>query len=250
MYIPYIRHEVCRADKDAVRTIYSCDAVHYVVGGHGYFNGRRLGAGEGFVCRKGQAAKYRPDRSDPWEYYWIRTEGDDTDKFFDLIASDDDGVFRHNLACELKSLCELMHATDRPGCESLKSGAFVEIVMKLHSPGNSEKLTAAERYTVRTKQMIEGNLCGSLRISDIAKALHLNRCYLRNVFYECEGMSPCAYRRKKRMDYAAKLLSGTEYPIGIIADSVGYTDQLQFSREFKKSFGISPSNYRKSHRCD
>ena len=250
MYIPYIRHEACRADKDTVRTIYSCNAVHYVVGGHGYFNGRRLGAGEGFVCRKEQAVKYRPDRSDPWEYYWIRTEGDDTDRFFDLIPSDDDGVFRHNLACELKSFCELMNATDRPGCESLKSGAFVEIAMKLHSPDNSEKLTAAERYTMRAKQMIEENLCVSLRISDIAKDLHLNRCYLRNVFYECEGMSPCAYRQKKRMDYAAKLLSGTEYPIGIIADSVGYTDQLQFSREFKKSFGISPSNYRKLHRCN
>lgn len=248
MYIPYIRREACRADKAVVRTIYSSDAVHYVVGGHGYFNGRRLGAGEGFVCRKGQAAEYFPDRSDPWEYYWIRTEGDDTDRFFDLIDFDDDGVFRHELYRELKSFCELMSATDRPGCESLKSGAFVDIAMKLHSPDDAKALTVAEAYTMRAKQMIEENLCGNLRISDIAEAMHLNRGYLRNVFYKCEGMSPCAYRQKKRMDYAAKLLSGTEYPIGIIADSVGYADQLQFSREFKKYFGISPSNYRKSRR--
>ncbi len=247
MYLTHTRHEVCKPDKKTIKHVYCCDVAHYIVAGYGFYNGRRLGAGEGFVCRYGEAAEYYPDPSDPWEYYWIRMEGADNHHFFDLIKTDRGNVFSHDLSGEIKALHDLMRTFDSPLYESLKSTAFPEIAMKLHSPDAAKELSTAEKYTERVKRIIEENLCESPRIAEIAGKLHLNRCYLRNIFFECEGMSPREYRQKKRMEYAAKLLSGTPHQIGIIAGSVGYMDQMQFSREFRKVYGMSPSEYRRAN---
>ncbi len=247
MELVHLCREACRPDKRTVRLVYHCDAAHYVVRGYGFFNGRRLGPGEGFVCRAGQAVAYHPDRSDPWTYYWIRMEGDDNAAFFDLIDTDGDGVFRHRLERELAGLYALMQAMDSPMYASLKSTVFPGIAQKLHRPDDVCPRTAAEAYTEQVKQLIDSHLFENIRISEIADRLHLNRCYLRNVFFSCTGMSPCQYRQKKRMEYAAQLLRETRHSVGMIANSVGYDDQMQFSRAFKKAYRVSPTAYRAQH---
>ncbi len=48
-----------------------------------------------------------------------------------------------------------------------------------------------------------------------------------------------------RMKKAAALISQQKYTVYEIADMVGYSDTKYFSREFKKEFGVSPSEYKK-----
>jgi AraC-like DNA-binding protein len=48
------------------------------------------------------------------------------------------------------------------------------------------------------------------------------------------------------MERAAVLLASSELSVGIISSSVGYGDQLSFSKAFKKHFGVSPTVYRKN----
>ncbi|MDD6827860.1 MAG: AraC family transcriptional regulator, partial [Oscillospiraceae bacterium] len=42
------------------------------------------------------------------------------------------------------------------------------------------------------------------------------------------------------------LLENTDYTIAEIANTVGYTNPLYFSRLFHKHIGVSPKEYRKS----
>ena len=246
MYLFRVGHEKCVPDKRTVRQIYNVNAVHYVVGGQGFFNGIRLSGGMGFVCRSGDMVEYRPEPSDPWEYYWIRMAGDDCEPFFDSVKADAHHIFRHDLGLKLKALYDLVNKMDGPEYESLRHTAFPKIALALHKPDPDRERTSGERYTELAKQMIDDGLGENIRISDIAKRLHLNRCYLRNVFYEYEGISPCRYRQNKRMEYAGQLLRQSDYSVGIIASTVGYENPLEFSREFKKHFLISPTEYRKS----
>lgn len=239
--------EACEADKNPVQTVYRCDAVHYIIKGHGFFNGLFLGPGMGFVCRAGETVTYFPDPNTPWEYFWIRMTGDDINCFFELIPADRNGVFYHNLDTELYGLYQFMKTMSHPKYESLKSTVFPVLAQKLHQPDNIEPQTTAKIYTAQVKTIIETHLFEPLRISEIAKQLHLNRCHLRNVFVECEGISPCEFRQKMRMEYAAKLLIETSHSIKIISHSVGYKTQMDFSRAFHKKFHISPTEYRKQH---
>jgi AraC-like DNA-binding protein len=50
------------------------------------------------------------------------------------------------------------------------------------------------------------------------------------------------------MNKAAELLKRTKQPIAEIGSSVGYDNPLHFSRAFKNTLGISPSEYRKEYR--
>lgn len=56
------------------------------------------------------------------------------------------------------------------------------------------------------------------------------------------------YVIRKRMSAAQRLLFEVDLRPGDIAEAVGYPDILQFSKQFKKTFGMSPTQYRKNQR--
>jgi len=58
------------------------------------------------------------------------------------------------------------------------------------------------------------------------------------------GMSPIDYSIHQRLQNACYLLSDPARSIGSIAEQTGYNDIYQFSRQFKKMFGLSPRNCR------
>ena len=49
------------------------------------------------------------------------------------------------------------------------------------------------------------------------------------------------------MNKASEMLKQSQMPIAEIASSVGYENQLHFSRAFKNTFGVSPTAYRNAH---
>ena len=57
------------------------------------------------------------------------------------------------------------------------------------------------------------------------------------------GKSPQAYLVEFRLTKAAELMGLYDYKPGEAATSVGYHDLFNFSKMFKKKFGISPTEY-------
>lgn len=67
---------------------------------------------------------------------------------------------------------------------------------------------------------------------------------LDRMFRRHSGKAPGAYFRELKMQTAQELLRQKNLTIQQIADRVGYSDALAFSREFRKYAGISPTGYR------
>ena len=109
----------------------------------------------------------------------------------------------------------------------------------------SENITESEKVVNEVKNYIDHNYHRKIKVEDIASGLFLSRGYVRNVFYKKTGMSPKAYLQSVRFDAAYNLLKNTNYTIAEILRSVGYDDQFNFSKLFRKKYGISPSDYRK-----
>lgn len=59
--------------------------------------------------------------------------------------------------------------------------------------------------------------------------------------------SPQKYLNNRRIQEAQRLLAETSQSIGDIAESLGYEDQLYFSRKFKMQTGHAPTGYRSLH---
>ena len=67
---------------------------------------------------------------------------------------------------------------------------------------------------------------------------------IEHIFKETTGMSIKQYHIKLRMNKARYLLKRTDLSISKIAETIGYTDSLYFSKLFKKHVGCSPKKYR------
>ena len=67
---------------------------------------------------------------------------------------------------------------------------------------------------------------------------------LMRSFKKETGTTPYQFQLKKKYAYAAELLKTTDHTIGEICDIVGIGNQFQFSRYFKKIYGLPPLRYR------
>ena len=83
-----------------------------------------------------------------------------------------------------------------------------------------------------------------LYISELHKSCKLSAPTFRKLFLDTFGCTPKKYVLNQRMQHAMELLKSEEYSsIAEIAVSVGFEDQLYFSKCFKAFYGISPSKY-------
>ena len=77
---------------------------------------------------------------------------------------------------------------------------------------------------------------------------HYNHSYMCKVFKKNTGMTMTTYFNTAKLNYAKTLLLSTDYTINIIAEAVGFNNLSHFNHEFKKRFGIPPSDYRKQNK--
>lgn len=82
-------------------------------------------------------------------------------------------------------------------------------------------------------------------IEEMAEIVELSSPHLRRLFKEETGISPIAYLKGLRLDFAFRLLETTHLRIKEIAFKVGMPDESHFTRDFKDYFGMSPTEYRK-----
>lgn len=83
-----------------------------------------------------------------------------------------------------------------------------------------------------------------LSIAQIADDFKIDRRKLAALFERHVGMSPNNYLIECRILKAKELLHTCNCPIKQIAECVGYSDSLYFSKAFKKKIGVSPSEFR------
>jgi|GEM_PF-1577503 len=84
-----------------------------------------------------------------------------------------------------------------------------------------------------------------IKLDDLAKATHLSPFHLQRLFTQEMGESPDVYLRRIRLEKAGHLLHvNPDKPLTNIALQCGFGSLPAFSRAFKHTYGMSPSQYR------
>lgn len=94
-------------------------------------------------------------------------------------------------------------------------------------------------------EYIKNNLDKPLTIPELAEIVHMQPTYFIRRFKQIYGQAPMAYLKSFRVHKAMEMLLNTETNIEDIAVCLGINDAAYFSRWFKKSCGLSPSEYKK-----
>ncbi|SDT38165.1 AraC-type DNA-binding protein [Paenibacillaceae bacterium GAS479] len=84
-------------------------------------------------------------------------------------------------------------------------------------------------------------------VNAAAYELGLSPVQLNRLFRKEFQMTPSEYVQRIRMEKVKQLLEKTPLTLSDIAERCGFADEHHLSKSFKKSFGINPSIYRKSH---
>lgn len=149
------------------------------------------------------------------------------------------------------SLCDMaMLLTTGGGASSLgyQLMAVGLVIAALESDKGDAPSSALPQRLSHVLQWIEEHFTEPIALRDICEISHYNEVYLCRLFRERLGISPLQYVMSLRMKKACRLLEETCCAIKEIAPRVGYADDKQFSRAFKKHMGVSATEYRDGRR--
>ena len=154
----------------------------------------------------------------------VQTNGEDRRLLYCLLSElvssyeQDIGYARHLLICFCKKLEKMLN----------KSG---------YKPTG---------YVQRALLYIAENFKNKISLESVAGHIGLAPTYFSYMFRKETGMRFSSYLDNIRFSYAKNLLCFTDRPILEIAQMSGFADYTNFVRRFKKIFGLTPTEFRRT----
>ena len=124
--------------------------------------------------------------------------------------------------------------------DNLKISLFEQRIATAEEPKEQE-----ERVITGITRYLQEHLAEEVSLSVLAEEFHLNPQYISQLFKNEIGVGFLAYLTNIRMEKAKKLLLSTSFSVAEIAEQAGYGDYRVFTKAFKKTEGITPSQYRR-----
>ena len=246
-----------------------------------------LKAGDAFIIFPDILVRYEADKHNPWKYMWVAFSGDIADKSLESLAITPDQAVLRECRVEtmnrlFESLRDSLQRRQFAELGNMEASGWLRMILfelgkqriselEAASATSDASVTYSEDDSVRSgrrhgyKEHLHKESSHSFRqidqairllslqygqqlsIEAIARTLGYHRAHLTKLFKEVTGMSPMQYLFKVRMKKAEDLLSGTDLSIAQIASSVGYSDPLFFTKQFRKWCSKSPTEYRRDN---
>ena len=217
--------------------------LHYVVSGKGLFvaddRTYKVSASQVFITRPGEKIFYQADEHNPWHYIWLAFSSDIEmpSVMYDNVVS----------APGLNTIfSDVVNAKNMKNGQAEYLSAKAWEMVSYFCANEKSSVNRVEDYAERAKTCIEADYMNGITVTEIAKLLNLERSYFSTIFKKSVGISPQQYLNEFRLNKAAKLLVSQHFSVSEAAYATGYTDIVNFSRMFKKHFGMSPSEYKKN----
>lgn len=113
----------------------------------------------------------------------------------------------------------------------------------------SAALAHQTRAVRRAAEYLKERLAESFTLDDVADYADLDKFHLCRAFRSQVGMPPYAYLTHLRVQRARQLLS-SGLRASELAQRVGFYDQSQLTRHFKRIVGVTPGRYRSAVACN
>ncbi len=253
----YSKCEPLHSFGPAVRPDY---VIHYILKGKGRYHvgdtRYLLETGQGFLIEPNALTFYQADADDPWEYLWVGFNGTNVREYLrDVGLNSEQLVFCSDHGAELKhTVVEMLKdPTGSISSQYMRQGLLysffailskdINISVPLDSDGKNIHIMRAVEY-------VRNNYFDSIRVTDIAKYVCVDRTYLYELFRRYLNVSPQEYLTNYRLTRAAELLTLTDLTMNEIALSCGYQNAYSFGKAFKAKRGIAPAKYREKNRSE
>ena len=134
----------------------------------------------------------------------------------------------------------------KPWKEEKLTGLISEAISSIKEissdDGKSENLQDSQKSII--KKYIKENYKRDISAGDVAGILGYSDVYFSKIFKQLFDDTFINYLTNLRIEKAKVLLKDVSFNIKEVGASVGYTDSNYFTKVFKRSVGMSPSEYR------
>lgn len=233
--------------------------VHTIISGKGVFRWKgseyELTAGDTFVIFEEDLFEYQADGDDPWTYKWVAFRGYASSQLLSEVGlTPEHPVIAGASGFGALVLYDRLQAVlagsgsaavtdmEASGWLRLLLGEFARLQPHRTRPAPHSS-AAAKRQVDQAARWLQTHYAEQVSIQELARSLGYHRTHLSKLFRLHTGLSPMQYLQQLRLKKSADLLK-TDLTIEQVAGSSGFADPLYFSRQFKSSFGLSPSAYR------
>lgn len=257
LYLSYCGKEVCEPGHTygpAARHEY---LLHYIISGDGTFtvnnSSAKLQRRDIFLIYPEEYTHYCAGSLNPWTYMWVAFNGTRAPECLHYAGFSETDRIR-SFSCEetLVNCVNMMLASHQLTYSNdliRQSQLMYFLAALIDDYQSSHAVQPAHEYPQQVYidyavDFIEQNFQKNIKIGDLSSYIGIDRSYLTKLFRKNLNISPQEYLLEVRMNKASALLRSTNNPVNQVADMVGYTDALAFSKSFKSKFGVSPTTYR------
>lgn len=153
-----------------------------------------------------------------------------------------------------EALARLLACLDDPLAVPALSGARMrEVVFEaLRGPQGHllRQLLSEQGVYARIGQAIarlRNEYASTLSVQSLAASVHMSSSSFHEHFKRVTRVSPLQYQKRIRLLRARDLLTRQKVNVGGAASAVGYQSASQFSREYKRYFGVAPAHDVRRH---
>ncbi|WP_336785312.1 helix-turn-helix domain-containing protein [Paenibacillus sp. MMO-177] len=228
----------------------------YITGGKGRFRFANdnetieVASGSLVVYTPGQPQHYSYQAEDGTEVYWIHFTGYSAYDYLRQFGLLKQPVHTIGMMDEVTALFKKIIQelnSHRPLGSHMVNAYLLEMLTLLGRRLQTAEEPGQGRHPDINQMIayIHEKYSDSLSISDLAGECSLSVFRFIHKFKEVTGMTPMKYITEIRINEAKKLLSESSLHVKEVAAVVGYDNPLYFSRIFRSTVGIPPSEYKK-----
>ncbi len=194
----------------------------------------------------------RASDSDIWKPYWVTFQPDPG--FVDLLNWPEIGPGVHYLCCDDEteaaqlenSFMELARLSGHHDQHTvrLRYNLTEQLLLRCYQLLPESQRVVVDPRVQKAMDYIDQHLTDDIAIKAIADEACVSESTLSRLFRHQTGQTVLGWRDEKRMRLACQKLTHSTMLIAEIAELVGYSDPLYFSRCFRKQMGCSPSDFR------
>lgn len=229
----------------------------YCVEGEGYIlvDGQRytLTPNSYFIIPKHASHHYHASVTNPWSIYWVHFCGDYDEQLYRRFAPNGKPEvrfipyeeYRIQLFEQAYDLLEQSYETR--DLELMNLNLLYFLTSMIYHKDRNAALDNDDKVA-NSIAFMQNHLHAQFSIGELAQQQQLSVSHYSRIFKQRTGYSPIHYFNQLKIQKSCQHLYFTDKTVKEIAILLGIDDSFYFSRLFTKLMGMSPSQYRKTHK--